>query len=159
MNFWADKMAERRPQRPAQPQTPASWWQQGQPQKAPAPPPASPGAPARTQAYDYLPPTSERLEAAEERCPRCGSEDYLEVEMDVSYGGRAGLAQTGFNMSKNRRCFSCRYPNFNPSGEVVRGKTLPTKGTKVDRRKVRQAGGGLDGIWGEGSWDNAPLIA
>lgn len=103
----------------------------------------------------YTPETSARLSAEEGRCPRCGSEDYVEVPLDVSYGGRAGVAETGVNLGKSRRCFACRYPSFDSSGTLVRGMS----GGKADKRQVRQLGGGDIGSWGDGTWESAQLIA
>lgn len=157
MNFWTDKLNELRPPQAHRAPAQASWWQQGLPQTPPGSRQIDPGRAQPTEPGDYAPGTSARLEAAPDSCPRCGSDDYVEVPIDLTYGGRAGLAETGINLSKNKRCFSCRYPNANPSGEVVRGK-LPAQ-AKVQTRHVRQAGGGLDGTWSDASWDDAPLIA
>jgi hypothetical protein len=157
-SFWAEKVAEARGQQQPVPRTPASWWQTGTNQTAPARPQEAPGRPAAPVGYAYSPETSERLEAATEACPRCGSDDYLAVALDPSYGGRTGIAQTGFNMSQAKRCFNCRYPGVDPSGNIMR-KGAAIQGSKVQTKKVRQSGGGLDGIWTDASWDNAPLIA
>lgn len=154
MSFWQDRLAERRPAQPQAPQTPrGSWWQ---PPAVPSARPQEPiSAPASPERGNYTPDTSARLSAAEDRCPRCGSEDYVEVPLDVSYGGRAGIAETGVNLGKSKRCFSCRYPSFDSSGTLVRKGS----GAKAEKREVKQLGGGDVGSWGDGSWDNAQLIA
>jgi predicted nucleic-acid-binding Zn-ribbon protein len=159
MGFWSDRVAEvQRQQVPPAPRTPASWWQGEGTQTAPQPPQNAPGQPQPQLRHDYSPDTSQRLDAADEACPRCGSDDYLSVSLDPSYGGRTGIAQTGFNMSNAKRCFNCRYPGPDASGNIMRkGAVAPTKGVK--RQEVRQAGGGLDGTWSDASWDSAPLIA
>lgn len=161
MSFWGDVVAEvRSAQQPAAPRTPASWWQSGVTPTAPQQPQNAPGQPQSPASYSYAPGTSQRLEAADEVCPRCGSDDYLEVSLDPTYGGRTGIAQTGFNMGNAKRCFNCRYPGVDSSGNVMRkGAVIPSKGEQVKHMKVRQSGGGLDGTWSDASWDNAPLIA
>jgi hypothetical protein len=158
MTFWAEKLAEARPQQAPAPQAPASWWQTGTNRTLPARPQDAPGRPDTPPGHGYAPETSQRLEAASERCPRCNSDDYLAVALDPSYGGRTGIAQTGFNMSAAKRCFNCRYPGVDPSGNVLR-KGAAIQGSKVQTKRVRQAGGGLDGSWTDASWDSAPLIA
>jgi hypothetical protein len=158
MSFWSEKIAEARPQQPVAQPTPASWWQAGQPQQPQQAPQDAAGRPVGQPSANYTPPTSQRLTAADEACPRCGSDDYLAVALDPSYGGRTGIAQTGFNMSNAKRCFNCRYPGIDPSGNVLR-KGAAIQGSKVETKKVRQAGGGLDGSWSDASWDNAPVIA
>jgi hypothetical protein len=158
MSFWSEKVAEAKGHQPAPPRAPASWWQTGTNPTASARPQDAPGRPDPASGYEYSPGTSERLEAATERCPRCGSDDYLAVALDPSYGGRTGIAQTGFNMSQAKRCFNCRYPGVDPSGNVMR-KGAAIQGSDVQTKHVRQAGGGLDGSWSDASWDSAPLIA
>jgi hypothetical protein len=160
MGFWSDKIAERTPAQPARPQTPASWWQGTTNETPPQRPQDAPGQPQPQSGHNYAPPTSQRLDAGDEACPRCGSDDYLAVTLDPTYGGRTGMAQTGFNMSNAKRCFNCRYPGVDPSGNVMRkGAVIPNQGKGVVHKEVRQSGGGLDGIWSDASWENAPLIA
>lgn len=80
------------------------------------------------------------------------------IPIDLSYGGRGGMAETGVNLSQHKQCFDCRYPSRNPSGEVVRSGGIQVE--KADRRKVRQIGNGDTGSWrGQETFDSAPLIA
>ena len=149
-NFWSDRIAERRPQ--VQPR--GAWWRE------PSDASVRPQEPRRdeysTNQSTYTPEASARLNGGPERCPRCGSEDYVEVPLDVSYGGRSGMAETGVNLGKSKRCFGCRYPSFDSSGTLVRGMS----GGKAKKQQVRQLGGGDVGSWGgEASWDSAQLIA
>lgn len=158
MSFWGDKIAEARPPQPQQPQhVRTSWLDLPQTRTQPTAPQQPQNAPQQPQAPfsgEYLPPTSGYVQEASENCPRCNSEDYVLVPPDPEFGGvRAGVQQP-------RRCFACRYPGANPSGSLVaRGMAGSMKGTKVKTLDVRQAGGGLDGIWSDSSWESAPLIA
>lgn len=155
MSFWADKIAETQAAAPPPPPPPrTSWLDLGRTnQTAPQQPQNAPQQAQVPPSGDYLPPTAAVLQAEDERCPRCGSEEYVQVPPDAEFGGvRAGVVQP-------KRCFSCRYPGVNPSGSLGRPGMASVKGTKVRTLHPRQAGGGLDGIWSDSSWDSAPLIA
>jgi hypothetical protein len=160
MSFWAEKIAEMQPQQPTQryvERQPTSWLGLGQNainETAPQQPQNAPQQAQTPPGGNYAPPTSGYVQEADEVCPRCKSEDYVLVPPDAEFGGvRAGVQQP-------KRCFSCRYPGANPSGSLVRaGMGGAMKGTKIKQLEVRQAGGGLDGIWSDASWENAPLVA
>lgn len=172
--FWEDKIQESAPPpAPAQPRNavaPGAWWQQGtqheqppaqqyqqaqQPQHQPA------GQPAQPQTGAYAPDTAESVTATD-NCPRCGSAEYAAVQVDLSfggasYGGAALLAETG---GKIKKCFDCRYPQMNASGEIVKGKGISAvKADKTTNLRVRQGAGAKDGSTTLGTlFDNAPLI-
>jgi hypothetical protein len=105
MGFWDDKYAEYCAERgipQSQPQQP-HWLQPQVPQAPPDP---------RLNGYQPLP-QQRPGPAPDDLCPRCGSSNYAEVALDTSMGGRmVGGPQ--------KRCFDCRYPNFNASGDVIR---------------------------------------
>ena len=93
----------------------------------------------------YLPPSSQSIE----HCPRCGSESYAELNVDLSYGGR---------LPQGKQCFECRYPFWNASGEVVRGARPSVQADTVSL-KVRQMGNPRAGSWkGAATYDAAPLV-
>lgn len=157
MSFWADKIAETQRAAPAPPPPPrTSWLDVAQPrtyQTAPQQPQNAPQQAQDPSGGGYAPATAAVLQAEDEVCPRCKSEEYVKVPPDAEFGGvRAGVQQP-------KRCFSCRYPGANPSGSLGRAGVAVGKGTKVKTLEVRQSGGGLDGTWSDSSWDSAPLIA
>lgn len=150
MSWWAEKIAGSRPPAPRAPQSQTAWWQ---PPRMPSSGLSEPpGAPASPSPSDYAPDASGYVQAALERCPRCGSDEYVEILVDATYGGRGG---------KTKRCFECRYPGIDPSGEVIRGRGgVRAKGTKLEHRNVRQAGDASAGSWaGQATWDAAQVIA
>lgn len=84
----------------------------------------------------------------EDLCPRCGGDNYVEMRPSAEFGG--GMT------AMTKRCFDCRYPMFDASGEIIRGVGVAGQ----QRRDTRQLGGGKAGSWqGAATWDNAVLVA
>lgn len=170
--FWEDKIQETAPPpAPARPRNavaPGAWWQQGTQHEQPPQAVAQPqqyqqaGQPVQQpQTGEYAPDTAESVSATD-NCPRCGSAEYAAVQVDLSfggasYGGAALLAETG---GKIKKCFDCRYPQINASGEIVKGKGISAvKADKTTSLRVRQGAGAKDGSTTLGTlFDNAPLI-
>src|SRR5580704_16133465 len=105
MSWWGERIAEMQPAQPVRQARPAptSWLQLGQTTAQPTAPQQPQNAPQQAQtppSGNYLPPTSGYVQEADEVCPRCKSEDYVQVPPDAEFGGvRAGVVQP-------TRCFS-----------------------------------------------------
>lgn len=119
---------------------PGAWWQRGTQHEQPA------GTIAQQPAHDptgYHPAQAQGQDSISQ-CPRCGSGNYAHMPVDLSMGGSSAgalLAQSG---GKVKRCFDCRYPNLNASGDVVRGAKGAVHTTDARALKVRQ--GNIGGV-------------
>jgi hypothetical protein len=147
VSFWSDKIRAEMPVPPPVQSlavAPGAWWRDEE-----TPPHQPP-----TVAQDYVPAEAESLRHTE-RCPRCGSAEYAEFAMDASVGGTIPpmLGAT------TKRCFECRYPAYNPSGEIIRSKGITVAATDADYHSVRQLGNPRRGSWqGSATFDSATKI-
>jgi hypothetical protein len=170
MSFWADKIAESAPPPPPpQPRNavaPGAWWQQGtqheQPAQAVAQQQYQPaGQPVQqAQEYVYAPDTAAHLEATD-NCPRCGSEEYAAVPVDLSFGGASygGAALLAETAGKLKKCFDCRYPQINATGDIIKGKGIASKPENMTNLRVRQGAGARQGSTTSATlFDNAVLV-
>jgi hypothetical protein len=150
--FWAAKIRSEMPA-PLPPPTvstvaPGSWWQGTDGDGL------QPDEVQQTVPQQYLPAEAQSTTHTE-RCPRCGSADYAEFAMDVSMGGTIP-PQLG---AVTKRCFECRYPAYNPSGDVIRGKGITPSSSDMAYRNVRQSGDPRNGSWGgAATFDSATKI-
>jgi hypothetical protein len=171
--FWEEKIQQvTPPPAPAQPRNtvaPGAWWQQGtehvQAPQAVAPQQqyqqaGVPAQPGQAQ-YEYAPELAESI-AATDRCPRCGSDEYAAVPVDLSFGGASygGAALLAETQGKLKKCFDCRYPQMDASGEIVKGKGISAvQAEKTTSLRVRQGAAAKQGSTTLGTlFDNAPLI-
>jgi len=134
VSWWADKLRAEVPEPPAPRYdniAPGAWWQQTT-RAATRPRPERPNTQHDTPAPDA--------------CPRCGGDNYAQFTLDPSFGGQGG---------NYKRCFDCRYPMFDASGDIVHGMRGGQPG-----KVTRQVGGGRAGSWqGAATFDNAVRIA
>jgi hypothetical protein len=139
--WWARKMEAMRAANPALPPAPPAasgnraWWKQSAYQREETPPQPM-GVPGN--------------QPQQETCPRCGGSNYAAVNLDTSMGGR-------FMVGDTKRCFDCRYPMFNASGDLVHsgGGVRYGSQTAAQKLNVRQVDGGR-GEWN--GFDAAPNI-
>jgi hypothetical protein len=142
MSYW-DRV---RPQPVARPPAHGPWYQ---PQPVQQPRqyqrPQLPQRPA-----EYAPATAQSITETD-RCPRCGSANYASVIPDASMGGPSG---------KVARCFDCRYPGIDASGDIIRGGLISASNVQsTTTHKVRAVGNPRIGSWGgSATWDSAPLV-
>lgn len=143
MGFWTNYVRSLDDQQPRQAPpaeaavAPGAWWQQG--------------GQRPVQRAQPQPQYQQPVAVAEETCPRCGSEDYGEFQLDVSYGG---TVPPGVGALR-KQCFDCRYPMFNATGDLIRGKGAITKGTQMQSKRVRQIANGEVGSWDGSNFERA----
>ena len=144
-NWWVEKIRSEMPQAPPPPRyeniAPGAWWQgQEQQQQASRLPPAA------HQTPPLVPDT--------ESCPHCGGDNYIEMTIDAQFGGHGGQV---------KRCFDCRYPQFDASGDVYTSKGMNRRQANLAGAKTnftRQTAGSAQGSWqGDATFDAAVKIA
>jgi hypothetical protein len=153
-SWWAEKIRAEMPQAPPPPRyeniAPGAWWQQTRQEH-----PTLPEQPQAIISPNHAP---------ADLCPRCGGENYVQISVDPSFGGQGGSML---------RCFDCRYPMFDASGDIISSPGGGRRRMPGQPRPnfTRQVGGGM-GSWsgdtyGYGTdapargaiWDNAVKIA